>query len=132
MTLTGTQLRQAQLETAGTACWLLMDVLWMLEWAATSTVLGVATWILHLMVYRFTPPATGERAAHTAVTLWVVMNLLWMTGDQFERPELKPAALGAVALSFVFLGVAVWQGGLTGPFLQRFRRLRFRSAADGK
>lgn len=130
MTLTGTQLRQAQLETAGTACWLLMDVMWMLEWAAASTVLGAVTLLLHLAVFRFAPRTAAEWSANGAVTLWVLMNLLWMIGDQYERPELKSAALATVALSFVFLGVSVWKGGLTGPILQRFRRFRLRGSGD--
>lgn len=130
MILTGTQLRQAQLETAGTACWLLMDVMWMLEWAATSTALGAVTLLLHLAVFRYAPRTPAEWSANGAVTLWVLMNLLWMVGDQYEHPELKSAALATVGLSFVLLGISVWKGGLTGPVLQRFRRLRLRGAGD--
>jgi hypothetical protein len=125
----GPQLRQLQLETAGTASWLLMDLLWMLEWAEVSTACGVLTLGLYGAVFRYIPRTVADWSANGAVALWVLMNLLWMIGDQFEWPALKTAALWTVAASFLLLGAAVWKGGLTGPILERFRRFRFRPAS---
>lgn len=130
MTTDGPQLRQLQLETAGTASWLLMDLLWMVEWAEVSTASGGLTLALYAAVFRYIPRTVADWSANGAVTLWVLMNLLWMLGDQFEMPGLKTAALWAVAVSFLLLGTAVWKGGLTGPILQRFRRFRLRPAAE--
>jgi hypothetical protein len=130
VTLAGPQLRQAQLETAGTASWLLMDLLWMLEWAEMSTASGGLTLALYAGVFRYIPRTIADWSANGAVALWVLMNLLWMLGDQYEQPGFKTAALWTVAVSFVLLGVAVWKGGLTGPILQRFRRFRLRPAGE--
>jgi hypothetical protein len=126
----GPNLRQLQLETAGTASWLLMDLLWMLEWAEMSTASGGLTLGLYAAVFRYIPRTLADWSANGAVALWVLMNLLWMLGDQFEVAWFKTAALWTVAVSFLLLGTAVWKGGLTGPILQRFRRFRFRPAGE--
>jgi len=94
-----------------------------------STACGALTLALYGAVFRYIPRTAADWAANGAVALWVLMNLLWMVGDQYEQPGLKTAALWTVATSFVLLGVAVWKGGLTGPILERFRRFRLRPAS---
>lgn len=118
--------RQAQLETLGTAFWLLMDVFWMQGWIVSATCAGGLALLLHLAVFRYAPRTVAEQSANAAVSCWVLMNLFWMLGDELERPGWKTAALYIVLASFVLLTVSVWTGGLRGPVLQRFRRFKFR------
>jgi hypothetical protein len=122
--------RQAQLETAGTAFWLLMDVLWMLEWTVSSAVAGALALLLHIAAFRYTPRNVADQTASAAVSCWVLMNLLWMLGDAYERPAWKDAALLVVLVSFALLAVSVWAGGLRGPILQRFRRFKLNRASN--
>ena len=124
------RIREAQIETTGTACWLLMDLFWMLEQPAAATVAGVFSLAAWLLVFRYLPRKLAEWAANGAVACWVVMNLFWMLADQYERPMLTRPALVAFALSFVLLVVALWEGGLRGPALQIFRRFRLKRADE--
>lgn len=123
--------RQAQLETVATGLWLVMDVLWMVEQPEASAAAGVVTLILQTVLFRYIPHNTAEWAANGAVTCWVLMNLLWMLGDQWERPALVTAAWGPVIASFVLLAVALWSGGFSGPVMRRFRRFRFHRLNTG-
>jgi len=126
-----TETRQAQLETVATGLWLVMDVLWMVEQPEASAAAGVVTLILQAVLFRYIPRSTAEWAANGAVTCWVLMNLLWMLGDQWERPVLVTAAWVPVIASFVLLATALWSGGLSGPVTRRFRRFRFHRLNSG-
>lgn len=123
--------RQAQLETVATALWLVMDVLWMVEQPEASAAAGVVTLVLQAVLFRYIPRNSAEWAANGAVTCWVLMNLLWMLGDQWERPALVTAAWVPVIASFGLLAVALWSGGFSGPVTRRFRRFRFHRLSSG-
>jgi hypothetical protein len=125
-----TQRRLASVEAAGTACWLLMDLFWMLEQAEAAAVAGCLTLLGWLVVFAFLPRKLADWAANGAVVCWVLMNQFWMLADQYERPELQTFALASVALSFLLLGVAAATGAPSGSWLRRFRRFRFRGWSE--
>ncbi len=117
---------QLNFEFAGTVSWLLMDLFWMTEQIGLAMLAGFLTLAAWIYVYRFLPRRLPEVCANGAVIAWVVMNFLWMAGDEFELPYLKHGALAAITSSFLLLGVAIWKDGLEGGVLRLFRRLRFR------
>lgn len=117
--------RQAQPETVATGLWLVMDVLWMVEQPEASAAAGIVTLILQAVIFRYIPRNTAKWAANGAVACWLLMNLLGMLGDQWERPALVTAAWAPVIASIVLLAVALWSGGLSGLVTRRFRRFRF-------
>jgi hypothetical protein len=126
MTQPEDQKRQAEIETIGTATWLLMDVLWMFGAVEAGAVAGVVTLGLQVGVFRYLPRTRADWSANAAVACWVVMNLFWMLGDAYERRVFFHIATLSVAASFLLLGWAVWEGGWRGPVVERFRRFRFR------
>lgn len=117
---------QLHVEFAGTASWLLMDLFWMTERIGLAMFAGFITLAAWIYVYRFLPRRLPEACANGAVIAWVVMNFLWMVGDEFELPNLKNGALAAVSVGFLLLGVAIGKDGLGGGVLRLFRRFRFR------
>jgi len=101
----------------------------MLEKPAIATTAGVATLGAWILVFRYVPKAIADWSANAAVACWVLMNLLWMLADQYDRPALHGYAMVAVVGSLALVCVALWKGGLDGPALQLFRRFRIRSIA---
>ncbi len=101
-----------------------MDFFWMLGQVPVATAFGVATLGIQSALFRLLPSTVAEGTANGAVTAWVAMNLLWMLGDEYERPALIHSAAAVFGVSLILLALAVWKGGLAGPALQRFRRFR--------
>lgn len=116
--------RQQQLETLGTFLWLLMDFLWLAEWSWAGTVAGVAGFACLLGVLRLLPRDMATQTAASSAACWLLMNLFWMIGESYTLPSLILTAqlIGAVAVGL--LGVSVWSGGLGGPVMQQFRRIK--------
>ena len=63
-------------------------------------------------------------AAASSASCWLLMNLFWMLGESYTQPGLILTAqlVGAVAVGL--LGVSVWSGGIGGPVMQQFRRIK--------
>jgi len=117
--------RQSQVEAAGTLSWLAMDLFWMLNSSAAATLFGLAALALWIWALDF-PAQRAERAASAAVVQWVLMNLIWMTSDQYEMPDLRRWAVVTCALSFLLVLYSLWLGGWDFAALRFFRRFRMR------
>jgi len=116
--------RQQQLETLGTFLWLLMDFLWLVEWSLAGTVAGVIGFLCLTGVLWLLPRDLATQAAASSASCWLLMNLFWMLGESYTQPGLILTAqlVGAVAVGL--LGVSVWSGGIGGPVMQQFRRIK--------
>jgi len=118
-------LRQFQVETAGTLAWLAMDLFWMLNISAAATACGLAALALWIWALDF-PAPRAERAATAAIVQWVLMNLIWMTSDQYEMPDLRRWAVVTCALSFLLVLYSLHLNGWDFSFARFFRRFRVR------
>jgi len=118
--------RQAIWETAATALWLLMELFWLIEWIASATFAGLLSLTGWLIAFRYVPRTVPDLAVNGAVVLWLVMNILWMLGEEFRQGLLLRGALVSVILSFVLLGLAVSRSEWRATVIEMFRRLRFR------
>ena len=116
--------QQEQLETFGTSLWLLMDFLWLIEWPWAGSAAGAVGLTAHLVVFRYLPRNAAVWTANGSATCWLLMNFLWMVGEShhLDGPLLAAKLVGSVAV--VLLAVSVWTGGLSGPVMQQFRRIK--------
>ncbi len=116
--------RQEQLETLGTSLWLLMDFLWLVEWPFFGTAAGAVGFLCHVVVFRFLPRDAAVWAANGSASCWLLMNFGWMMGESYQQPRMILSAklIGGVAVAL--LALSVWSGGLRGPVMQQFRRIK--------
>jgi hypothetical protein len=112
-----------QLETLGTACWMLMDLVWMSGWTGVALGAGSLAILAQLAVFRFIPRTVADWAVNGAVLCWLLMNFSWLLSDYQGHWVVRIGQIIGV-IGFILLGVSIWTGGLAGPALQRFRRLK--------
>jgi len=117
-------LRQQQLETLGTFLWLLMDFLWLVEWSWAGTVAGVIGVLCLTGVLRLLPRDLATQTAAGSAVCWLLMNLFWMIGESYPAPGMILTAQLIGGLAVGLLGLSVWSGGLSGPVMQQFRRIK--------
>lgn len=115
---------QQQLETLGTFLWLLMDFLWLVEWPWPGTVAGAIGFLCLTAVLWLLPRDLATQAAAGSASGWLLMNLFWMLGESHAQPGLILTAQWMGAAAVGLLGVSVWSGGIGGPVLQQFRRIK--------
>lgn len=119
------QRKQFQIETAGTISWLAMDFFWMLEFSATAVSFGLTSLALWIWALDF-PTDKPERAATAAIVQWVLMNLIWMTSDQYDMPDLRRWAVVTALLSLLLIFYSLWLAGWNFSLARYFRRFRMR------
>lgn len=114
------------METSGTLAWLAMDFCWMLDYSAAAVMCGLislVSWIWSLDLVK--DPA--ERAASGAIVQWVLMNLIWMTADQYDMPDLRRWAVLTALLSLAMILYSLHLAGWNFSVARFFRRFRARS-----
>lgn len=126
-------MRQERLETLGTALWLLMDFSWLVEWTPVGLVLGVFGFGSFVLVFRYIERSAASWAANGSAACWLLMNFSWMVGESYTIALALQAAVAVGVLAITLLLVSVWTGGLSGPVMQQFRRIKvWRHAVQGK
>lgn len=112
-----------QLETLGTTFWMLMDFIWMSGWTAPAMGLGAVAILIHVAVLRFIPRTLADWSVNGAVLCWLLMNFSWLLSESQGNYVIRIGqSIGLTG--FVLLGISIWKGGLAGPAVQRFRRLK--------
>jgi hypothetical protein len=112
-----------QLETLGTTFWMLMDFVWMSGWTAAALGLGSVAIVIHVAVLRFIPRTVADWAVNGAVLCWLLMNFSWLLSES-QGPYVVRIGQSIGMAGFALLGISIWKGGLAGPAVQRFRRLK--------
>ena len=113
MSAASRQAIQVRIETIGTACWLLMDLFWMLEQPEAATVAAFVTLAAWLAVFGYVRRSVAEWAATLPKDKPVVTYCLY--GFQISRnatDELRRRGIDARSLAG---GIASWRasGGPT-------------------
>lgn len=116
--------RQEQLETFGTSLWLLMDFLWLIEWPWAGSAAGAVGLAAHLVVFRYLSRNAAVWTANGSASCWLLMNFLWMVGESYQLPGPITAAKWVGSVAVALLALSVWSGGLSGPVMQQFRRIK--------
>ena len=126
-------MRQERLETLGTALWLLMDFSWLVEWASIGMVLGMFGFGSFVLVLRYIERSAASWAANGSAACWLLMNFSWMVGESYTIQLALRAAAAFGVLAITLLLVSVWTGGLSGPVMHQFRRIKvWRHAGQDK
>ncbi len=100
-----------------------MDFVWMSGWTIPALGLGSVAILIHVAVLRFIPRTVAEWSVNGAVLCWLMMNFSWLLSE-FQGGYVVRIGQTMGVSGFVLLGIAIWTGGLAGPAVQRFRRLK--------
>lgn len=110
-------------ELFNSLAWFAMDGCWLAGWPWLSAAFCVPMLGTGLLILARAPRA-GTLAVDGALLCWMIMNSLWMAGDQFALPALVDAARVVFPVGgLLLLGVALSPHHV-GILVERFRRFR--------
>ena len=70
------------------------------------------------------PRDAATYAATGSAACWLLMNFCWMVGESYQQPPMIFSAKLIGGMAVTLLAVSVWSGGLQGPVMQQFRRIK--------
>ena len=115
-------------ETIGSVLWFIMDGFWMLNQAFAAKAMVIPTFVVNLLVFRYTKRSFSQYSVVAAMNSWLLMNVCWMVGDLDKDPRPITAARVLFALGIGLLGLAVGRDAMhperLTKVLAHFRRLR--------
>ena len=115
-------------ETIGSVLWFIMDGFWMLNQAFAAKAMVIPTFVVNLLVFRYTKRSFSQYSVLAAMNSWLLMNVCWMVGDLDKDPRPITAARVLFALGIGLLGLAVGRDAMhperLTKVLAHFRRLR--------
>ncbi len=117
-----------RVETIGSVLWFIMDGFWMLNQAFAAKAMVIPTFVVNLLVFRYTKRSFSQYSVVAAMNSWLLMNVCWMVGDLDKDPRPITAARVLFALGIGLLGLAVGRDAMhperLTKVLAHFRRLR--------
>jgi len=84
-----------------------MDGFWMLNQAFAAKAMVIPTFVVNLLVFRYTKRSFSQYSVVAAMNSWLLMNVCWMVGDLDKDPRPITAARVLFALGIGLLGLAV-------------------------
>jgi len=125
----GVEHRSIVVETIGSVSWLAMDAAWLFAWNTLAAGLAVPCVVANLLLFRYTKTSKAGMAVTASMNGWLLMNVAWMLGDVWEKPNLLVAAKVFCALAtfllFVAFSTSKWRLEAAVVLFAGFRRLRF-------